>query len=78
MLSRSVVSFTFYLVSTLPYAVHKVVVLTRPVYLQNALCTQSLSHVRLFATLWDCSPPGSFVHGDSRGKNSGVGYHALL
>ena len=52
MLSRSVVSFTFYLVSTLPYAVHKVVVLTRPVYLQNALCTQSLSHIRLFATLW--------------------------
>ena len=27
----------------------------------------------------DCSPPGSFVHGgDSLGKNTGVGYHALL
>ena len=26
----------------------------------------------------DCSPPGSSVHGDSPGKNSGVGYHALL
>ena len=26
----------------------------------------------------DCSPPGSFVHGDSPGKNSGVGCHELL
>ena len=32
-------------------------------------------------TLWDpmdCSPPGSSVHGDSPGKNIGVGCHALL
>ena len=26
----------------------------------------------------DCSPPGSSVHGDSPGKNTGVGYHGLL
>ena len=26
----------------------------------------------------DCSPPGSSVHQDSPGKNTGVGYHALL
>ena len=26
----------------------------------------------------DCSPPGSSVHGDSPGKNSGVSCHALL
>ena len=26
----------------------------------------------------DCSPPGSSVHGDSLGKNTGVGCHALL
>ena len=26
----------------------------------------------------DCSPPGSSVHGDSPGKNAGVGFHALL
>ena len=26
----------------------------------------------------DCSLPGSSVHGDSRGKNTGVGCHALL
>ena len=32
-------------------------------------------------TLWDptnCSPPGSSVHRDSPGKNTGVGCHALL
>ena len=32
-------------------------------------------------TRWDpmdCNPPGSYVHGDSPGKNSGVGCHALL
>ena len=26
----------------------------------------------------DCSPPGSSVHGDSPGSNTGVGCHALL
>ena len=26
----------------------------------------------------DCSPPGSSVHGDSPGKNTGVGCHAML
>ena len=39
------------------------------------------SVARLCPTLrdpMDCSPPGSFVHGDSPGKNTGVGCHALL
>ena len=26
----------------------------------------------------DCSPAGSSVHGDSQGKNTGMGCHALL
>ena len=26
----------------------------------------------------DCSPPGSSVHGDSPGKNTGVSWYALL
>ena len=26
----------------------------------------------------DCSPPGASVHGDSPGKSTGVGCHALL
>ena len=28
--------------------------------------------------IMNCSPPGSSVHGDSPGKNTGVGCHALL
>ena len=28
--------------------------------------------------LMDCNPPGPSVHGDSSGKNTGVGCHALL
>ena len=28
--------------------------------------------------LMDCSPPGSSVHGDSPGVNTGVDFHALL
>ena len=37
--------------------------------------------LQLFLTLChpvDCSPPGSPVHGDSPGENTGVGCHALL
>ena len=44
-------------------------------YLHVCLVTQScltLCYPR------DCSPPGSSVHGDSSGKNTGVGCHALL
>ena len=36
---------------------------------------------QLYPTLWDpmdCSSPGSSVHGNSPGKNTGVGCHALL
>ena len=36
---------------------------------------------QLCPTLWDpmdCSPPGYSVHGDSPGKNTGMGCHALL
>ena len=46
---------------------------------QVSLCicsAYSLSRVRLFATPW--SPPGSSVPGDSPGKNTRVGCHALL
>ena len=37
------------------------------------------SRVQLFATLWTvCNLPGSSVHGNSPGKNTGVSCHALL
>ena len=41
------------------------------------LCLVSQSCLTLCKTI-DCSPPGSSVHGDSPGKNTGVGCHALL
>ena len=44
------------------------------------LCIHAKS-LRLCPTLcdpMDCSLPGSSVHGDSPGKNTGVGCHALV
>ena len=37
-----------------------------------------LSRVQLFCDPLGCNHPGSSVHGDSPGENSGVGCHALL
>ena len=37
----------------------------------------AFSHVRVCHPM-DCSPPGSSVHGDSPGKNTGVGCHFLF
>ena len=39
---------------------------------------QSLGHVQLFCNPMDCISPGSFVHGNSPGKNTRVGCHALV
>ena len=47
----------------------------------SALIVQLCSVAQLYPTLcspMDCSPPGSSVHGDSPGKNTGVGFHALF
>ena len=41
------------------------------------LCLVSQSCLTLCNPM-DCSPPGSSVYGDSPGKNTGVGCHALL
>ena len=41
------------------------------------LCLVAQSHPILCDPL-DCNPPGSSVHGDSPGKHTGVGCHALL
>ena len=40
------------------------------------MCAKPLQS--LLVTLSTHSPPGSSVHGDARGKNTGVGCHALL
>ena len=39
---------------------------------------ESLQSCPILCDPMDCSPPGSSIHGDSPGKNSGVGCHALL
>ena len=49
-------------------------------YLKNSVCVHAKS-LQSHPTLWDsvdCSLPGSSVHGDSPGKNTGEGCHALL
>ena len=46
-----------------------------------SVCVHVHSVTKLCPTLWDpmdCSPPGFSAHGDSPGKNIGVGGHALL
>ena len=47
-------------------------------YRTVACMLSHFSRGRLFATPMDCSLPSSSVHGDSPGKNTGVGRHALL
>ena len=39
---------------------------------------KSLQSCPTLCDLMDCSPPGSSVHGESPGKNTGVGCHAFL
>ena len=43
----------------------------------NVLCLVTESSPTLCDPM-DCNPPGPSVHGDSPGKNTGVGCHALL
>ena len=43
----------------------------------DVLCCASLLSLTLRDPM-DCSPPGSSVLGDSPGKNTGVGCHALF
>ena len=44
----------------------------------NIVVVWLLSPVWLFCDLMACSPPSSSVHGNSPGKNTGVGCHFLL
>ena len=56
----------------------------RDTHTERKTHTHTHVHARsleLCLTLWDlidCSLPDSSVHGDSPGKNTGVGCHALL
>ena len=42
------------------------------------VCVLSLQSCLTLCNPMGCNPPGSSVHGDSPGKKSGVGFHALL
>ena len=44
----------------------------------TCMCVKSLQSCLTLCDPTDCSPPGSSVHGDSPGKNTGVYFHALL
>ena len=46
--------------------------------LSRLVLSDSLQPHGLWPNLMDCSPPGSSVPGDSPGKNTGVGCHAIL
>ena len=46
--------------------------------LNAVLCAVLSQSVVTLCDLMDCSLPGSSFHGDSQGKNPGVGFHALL
>ena len=59
-------NFSVYQFSALSFFIWKLVL----------CCAWLLSHVRLCESM-DCSRPGFSVHGDSPGKNTGVGCHAL-
>ena len=69
----------------------KLFTLTQPVSLDLKIHTpgcrfSSVPHCCCLVTQWcltlcdpmDCSPPGSSVHGDSPGRNTGMGCHFLL
>ena len=42
------------------------------------LCALSLQSCPALCDTMKCSPPGSSVYGDSPGKNTGTGFHALF
>ena len=44
----------------------------------TCMCVKSLQSCLTLCDPTDCSPPGSSVHGDSPGKNTGVDCHFLL
>ena len=50
---------------------------TRVSYCISYVCLVTQLYLTLYDSM-DCNPPGSFLHVDSPGKNTGAGCHALL
>ena len=57
---------------------HSVLITTVRVLLIKYVLVSSRSSCLTFCDPMDCSPPGSSVHGNSPGKKTAVGCHALL
>ena len=58
-------------------AKHCISIVSFKIKLSIQMCLVAQSCLTLCDSM-DCSPPGSSVHGDSLGKNTGMGCHALL
>ena len=66
----------FTLLATFIYAIH-LINYSQVLYITSRVCLVTKSCLTLCNPM-DCSLPGSSVHGDSPGKNTGVGCHVLL
>ena len=70
-----------YHLSTFPSihpSIHLSIYVCRYLSISVLCCATSFQLCPTLCDPIDCSPPGSFVHGDSPGQNTGVGSHSLL
>ena len=73
--------FCFYKIECFTNTLNFLLMLLSLFYFRRALDAVLCLGAQLYPPLCDpvdCRPPGSSVHGDSPGKNTGVGCHALL
>jgi len=62
----------------LPYSWYAQLLIVKSHSVCVCVCVTSLQSCLTLCSPMDCSPPGSSIHGDSPGKNTGVGCHSLL
>ena len=67
----------YYMMKNIDYAHHLRKYPSSPFHSIPVLCLVTQWYLVLCNPM-DCNPSGSSVHGDSPGKNTGVGYHTLL
>ena len=75
---KSLLSLSFYFLKT--FLLENLILPLDSYYISTGQHCSGLSHSAMpkICNPVDCSPPGSSVHGDSLGKNTGVGFHSLL
>ena len=69
--------FYYFFTSSMFYIVFIIIYFSDSIIIHYVLCLVSQLCSTL-CDLMDCGPPRSSVHGDSPGKNTGVGCHAFL